>query len=68
MTERRIELFAMNKVFRVGQDEKQKHLLNYLMKIKFELGKGEISGSVDGKEVEDVLHSEEKSKTFIGCY
>jgi len=46
----------MNKKFRVDQAEKQKHLMNYLMRIKFELGKGEVSGSLDGKEDEDFFN------------
>lgn len=55
MQKRWIEFFAMSKKFRVDEAQKQKHLLNYLMKIKYELGEGEISGSVEGQEVEDVF-------------
>jgi len=49
LTERWIELEALIKKFKVDAEFKQKTLRNYLMKIKFELSQGEISGSVDGK-------------------
>ncbi len=49
LTERWIELQALNKKFKVDEALKQKILMNYLMKIKLELRKGEISGNVDGK-------------------
>ena len=68
MQKRWIEFFAMSKKFRVDEAQKQKHLLNYLMKIKYELGKGEISGSVEGQEVEDVMRSEENRETFTRPY
>lgn len=68
MQKRWIEFFAMSKKFRVDEAQKQKHLLNYLMKIKFELGKGGISGSVEGQEVEDVMRSEENRETFTRLY